>query len=216
MKDTLIIFVKEPKKGKVKTRLQKTVSQEDSVGLYKAFLKDTLDIGKRIKCEKIIAYDSQAEPLRLRRIFKNFKFYKQKGRDLGKRMHNAFKFAKDKNSSKTIIIGSDSPDLPPCFIERAFHKLDKSDVALGPSRDGGYYLIGLKNVCPGLFKSVKWSSGKALDKTVENARGLKKSLSILKEWHDVDDPESLEYLKRVLKREKDNRVAKWTRRFLKI
>ncbi|MDD5757307.1 MAG: DUF2064 domain-containing protein, partial [bacterium] len=85
---------------------------------------------------------------------------------------------------------------------------------LGPSIDGGYYLVGLKQPCPGLFKDVQWSSASVLERTVRNARALRKKISFLKKWYDIDDPAGLARLKRDL--HKNAKAAPWTRLFLKI
>ena len=217
MRTCLVIFAKEPEKGRVKTRLLPNLSKSECVDLYKAFLKDVINMARRIKCDtKIIAYESSRPPSFLKYIGRGFKFYKQRGRDLGERMHNAFKFVDDKESCRTMIIGSDSPDLLPCFIETGFRKLNKSDVVLGPSQDGGYYAIGLKNVCRDVFKGVKWSSSQVLTATVKNAKKLEKKTALLRGWYDIDDMKSLMYLKSILKKNKNVETAKWTREFLKI
>lgn len=213
MKRCLIIFAKEPKKGKVKTRLLSVLGKEQCVNLYKAFLKDTIYMAKRVNCEeKVIAYQSNSYPSYLRKISGGFKFYRQKGKDIGKRMYDAFKFAECHRFSKTVIIGSDSPTLKPDFIEAAFRLLDTNDIVLGPAIDGGYYLIGLKNPYPGLFKDVEWSSDKVLEVTLKNAGKKGKKVMLLKKWYDVDDRESLLYLKKKLI--KDKNTARWTRKIV--
>lgn len=217
MKRCLIVFAKEPVRGKVKTRLNGYLSGEECLNLYKAFLKDTIELAKKIKCEnKILAYDSSKSPELLKEFSGKFSLYKQKGRNLGHRMHNAFEYATKRKADKIIIIGSDTPTLPVSFIERAFEHLDRFDVVLGPSRDGGYYLIGLKKPCLGIFRGIKWSTESVLKNTTRNIQNLKKNIVLLEEWYDVDERRSLMRLKQDLKKEKDKSVAQWTRRFLKI
>jgi hypothetical protein len=237
MKRCLIIFAKEPEKGKVKTRLLpylsrtfprdevfrksrkvRDLSESYCVNLYKAFLKDTIELAKNIQCEiKILAYDSDNNNSKyLKKIAHPFKFYQQKGKNLGQRMHNAFKFAIDSGASRMVIIGSDSPNLPASFIEDAFRKLQRSDIVLGPSLDCGYYLIGLRKPYLALFKGVRWSTDRVLSDTVKNAQALKRKIVKLDKWYDVDDLKSLVCLKRDLQKEKNKNIAKWTRRFLKI
>ena len=216
MRRCLFIFAKEPQKGRVKTRLKGCLSQAQCLSLYKAFLKDTIDLAKNIRCDvRILAYDSSCKsPDYLKRIRRPFKLYKQKGRDLGQKMHNAFKSANGSGDFKSVIIGSDSPSLPASFIEEAFRKLNKSDLVLGPTLDGGYYLIGLKKPCFDIFKGIQWSSNQVLKNTVKNAKKLGKRISILKSWYDIDEPQDIAHLKQDLKKRRD--IAKWTRRFLKI
>ena len=216
MKDCLIVFAREPKVGKVKTRLQGYFSPEMCVKLYKAFLKDTLKLARTTKClNRVLAYESSMpEPKYLKTIAPDFLFYKQDGGNLGGKMHHAFKFARRMDCNKTVIIGSDSPNLPIKCIKGAYRRLDVSDIVIGPSYDGGYYLIGLKKPCKEIFKGVKWSSKAVLEDTVKNARKIGKKVSILKKWYDVDDSAGLVRLKSDLKKEK--KAAQWTRKLLKI
>lgn len=215
MKDCLIVFAKEPKKGKVKTRLREYLTQGLCVNLYKAFLRDTVEIVKEVNCKKkIIAYESNGRaPRYLKAIAAPFEFYGQRGRNLGERMHNAFKFAKDTGAAKIVIIGSDSPILPASSIKEAFGLLGRSDVVLGPCFDGGYYLIGLKSPCSGLFKGIKWSSSRVLKATLKNAWKLKKRVALLEKRYDIDDISALFRLRRDLHKLENKDIARWTRKF---
>ncbi len=216
MKSCLIVFAKEPQEGRVKTRLRSCLSMTQRLNLYKAFLKDTIDLTKNIKCDlKILAYTSRKRPDYLKRIGRSFRFYRQKGSNLGQKMYNAFKSVEVYGDYKSVIIGSDSPSLPAIFIKNAFEKLDKNDLVLGPTLDGGYYLIGLKKPCIEIFEGIKWSSSQVLKDTVRNAKKLGKKISILKSWYDIDKPKDVVYLKKDLKN-KNKDTARWTRRFLKI
>ena len=218
MKRTLIIFAKEPQLGKVKTRMSGCLSDYRCLGLCKALLRDSLNIARKVKAaKKILAYDTNKRKASyLIRVGKGFILYKQDGMDLGQKMYNAFLYAKDITSSKTIIIGSDSPTLPISYIEAAFRLLDKKDVVLGPALDGGYYLIGLTNPCYGLFKGIKWSTDTVLKETIRRARELNKSVAMLKTLHDIDEHKDLILLRSTLKKKKRKVKAIWTRRFLKI
>lgn len=215
MRDILFVFAKEPQAGRVKTRLRLTLSDDRGVGLYKAFLKDTLGSIKPFKdITKILAFDASSKPEYLESIGKGLIFYRQKGNDLGERMLDAFRHAGKIGGSKALIIGSDSPNLPKRRIRDAFSLLDSNDIVLGPSADGGYYLIGSKEPCPGIFRGIKWSRPTVLKETISKARALGKRIALLPEWYDVDTAEGLARLKDDLKREK--RGAFWTRKFLKI
>ncbi|OIO36676.1 MAG: hypothetical protein AUJ74_01080 [Candidatus Omnitrophica bacterium CG1_02_44_16] len=216
MKDSLIIFAKEPKKGKVKTRLQDYLSGNLCVHLYKAFLRDILDLADKIACEhKILAYDSNGEsPKYLKKIAPRYTFYEQKGGSLGGRMYSAFRFAKDAGASKMVIIGSDSPMLPVSTIKKAFSLLNCADMVLGPTIDGGYYLIGLKSPCTGLFKGIAWSSPTVLKETLKNAKKLKKRVAFLDKMYDIDDLKDLFRLKKDLRKIKNKNTARWTNKFM--
>ncbi len=215
MKRILIVFAKEPEMGKVKTRLGTCFSESQLLKLYKAFLKDTLDIAKKVRCEeKILAFSSTKEPQYLKKVAAGFKFYRQKGRNLGDRMHDAFVYAQKNDSNKTVIIGSDSPALPFGTLQKAFQKLDRCDLVLGPSADGGYYLIGLREPCFGLFKGVKWSSSRVLRDTLRRAEKFGKKVWLLERWYDIDEPDALARLKRYLEKKENRGVARATKKFL--
>jgi len=193
----IVIFAKEPQKGCVKTRLAKDIGEDNALELYKALLKDTLAVVRQVKADKkVMAFESQLEdPQYLKSIAQDFMFYKQAGADLGEKMHNAFEHCKKQGVLKIVIVGSDCPTLTSSFIEEAFTKLDKDDVAIGPAQDGGYYLIGLKEPCLELMNSVEWSSSTVLEDTLKNAevKGLK--VGLLEIGQDMDVLEDLKNLK---------------------
>lgn len=196
MTDCLIVFAKEPMKGKVKTRLSPYLSQTECLKLYKQLLANTLLLARNIKCGKrIIAYDSgDQNPSFLKKMASDFEFYRQKGRDIGERMFDAFKTYASIDA-KVVIIGSDSPDLPESYINRAFNELNENDLVLGPAYDGGYYLIGLKKPYRSVFNGIKWSSGSVFDRTLKNAKQSNLKTAILDFWHDIDRREDLIYLR---------------------
>lgn len=218
MKACLIIFAREPEKGKVKTRLSGYLSESRCLNLYKAFLKDTLGIAGKVKCdEKLIAYESSgAYPPYLLRISSPLQLARQKGKNLGERMHNAFLQAFDAGFSRAAIIGTDAPDLPARYVNRAFSELKKKDLILGPSKDGGYYLVALKRACGLVFKGIKWGSKQVLKDSLKNAKQLKMKTALLPAWSDVDDAASLTGLVSRLRKTQDRDTAKWTRACLRI
>jgi len=217
METCLIIFAKEPDKAFVKTRLASTVGGRERLKIYKAFLKDTIKLAQKVNADQgIIAYDSKSKrPSYIESIADSFALYEQKGRDLGDRMNNAFEYAESLGFSKTVIIGSDSPNLPATFIKKAFDKLNTYDFVIGPSKDGGYYLIGTKQPSSKLFEGIKWSSDSVLNNTIKNARRLDKKVYLLHLWYDVDTPQNLEFLKSDL-RGKGNSSAVFTREALGV
>lgn len=218
MKRCLIVFAKEPQRNEVKTRLKGCLSNEQRLELYKAFLKDTLNIAKRFKCEsRILAFESaKAKPVYLESIGRKFKFYKQKGKDLGEKMHGAFRYAYRKKYKRIVIIGSDSPTLPSSFIRQAFKALNKNDAVLGPCRDGGFYLIGLKKPCFAIFKGIRWSSKTVFEDTLRNIKRLKKTAAVINHWYDVDEPNDLVRLKQDLEKSKNKNVGSCTKRYFRF
>ena len=215
MKRCLIIFAREPKKGQVKTRLAQAVSQEKALDLYKAFLKDTLTLAKKVRSvRKILAYDSNNSCPYLKKVGTGLYFHHQKGETLGARMIEAINFCKSNfSSAQTVIVGTDSPHLPLSFIKQSFGALKKADVVLGPSEDGGFYLIGMRKIEPKIFRGVIWSSPSVLRKTLMNAKRLGLKTELLESFFDIDTQEDLTKLKDFLKNKRN--VALETQRVLR-
>ncbi len=201
MKTCLIIFAKEPELGRVKTRLAGHVDGIKVIEFYKEFVRNTIALAKNVPSdEKLLAYDSSGDPGFIRSIKGDLSLFKQEGSDLGERMHNAFLYSERSGNEATVIIGSDSPDLPSEYINKAFNSLEESDIVIGPSRDGGYYLIGLKQPDEKIFKDISWSSDKVFSKTMENIENIGKMVLLVDEWYDIDTPEDLEFYNKKLRR----------------
>lgn len=216
MSRVLIVFAKEPIHGRVKTRLNGCFLDVDLVRLYKAFVKDTLTIARKVRgTKKILAFSSVGYPRFLKTISVGFELIEQEGRNLGERMFNAFVYAREIGAEKTVIIGTDSPTLPRGTIEKAFKTLDRKDMVLGPSFDGGYYLIGMKNPCRKIFNGIRWSSSAVLRKTINNAKATCKETALIDEWYDIDDRKGLDRLRRCLSVTTCRKFAKNTKKFLK-
>ncbi len=206
MSNALVLFAKAPRLGAVKTRLHAVLSQERVRRLYVAFLNDTLAMARRVRRVKrrIIAFTPADGERLLRhsigRDARGFEFVPQHGHDLGERMRRAFETSFAAGASKTVIIGTDSPTLPARLIEQAFVALARNDLVLGPSMDGGYYLIGLRVPGSGfrvenLVQGVEWSTERVLERTVRAARRTKLRTCLLDPWYDVDDAASLKFLR---------------------
>ena len=196
-KRTLIIFAKEPKPHRVKTRLSKDFPPLWVTNLYKAFLKDILKKARRVRCHERFIYHAGSLSLPfLKKFKKDFLYAAQRGRNLGERMSRAFERHQKHGYARTVIIGADCPMMSINYINRAFQKLDRYDMVLGPCPDGGYALVGLKDVSPALFKGIPWSSAHVLSKTLSVAKRLRKSVYLLEELEDIDHQESLKRLSR--------------------
>ena len=189
----LILFLKYPEPGKVKTRLGAELGFELAAKLYELFIKQTFELAQNCSARQIfVAY----EPLDRKDEFaefvpKKFAIFPQEGKNLGERMLNAFQDAFARGYKNVAILGSDSPTLPLENIDDAFEKLSKSDLVLGPAEDGGYYLIGLNKAHCGLFENIEWSSDSVLQLTIESAKKLQLSYELLPSWYDVDNKETL-------------------------
>ncbi len=197
--NALIIFAKTPVKGRVKTRLQKNLSQTNVLKLYKEFLFQTVYTAKKVRnCKKIIAcYPDENHPyLKTLAIKFGFQLIKQHGRDLGDRMKNAITDFLNDGNKKVVIIGCDSPALPKEYIEKAFYVLNKKSLVIGPSCDGGYYLIGVRGVTPPIFNDIKFGTREVLKETLKRIpKKMLPSFHLLPFWYDIDTNDDLEFLK---------------------
>ncbi len=190
---SIVIFIKYPTPGKVKTRLGAQVGLDLAANLYHIFIGKTFQLARNSVADQIfVAYDPEEQFNKYSQIIPSeFKHFPQKGDNLGSRLSNAFDYVFSQESNKVIVLGSDSPTLPTDFVNEAFNRLDGNDLVLGPAEDGGYYLIGLKLSHKGLFENIKWSSVSVLDTTVQRAKSLKLTRSLLPIWYDVDEVETL-------------------------
>jgi len=211
----LIIFAREPKDGKVKTRLCRDLSPVSVTRIYKAFVKDAAATALKARCDqRLIYYAGTGSSIPFLRSFEGrFRLRRQTGRDLGERMHRAFAYCHKKHFGRIVIIGTDCVTLTAKDIERAFAKLESHDCVLGPCRDGGYYLIGLKFPQAGLFKGINWDTSQVLDQTLRRAGRMKKTVFLLRTREDVDTAADLRKLLRNIKK---IRTAAHTQRTLKV
>ena len=190
MKNAIIIFVRNPELGKVKTRLAKEIGDEQTLQVYTELLDHTHNITLDVDADRFVYYADYINDNDLWEN-KNFKKKLQEGKTLGNRMMLAFFELFQQGYSKIIIVGSDCPELTAFIIEDAFDKLDNTEVVIGPSSDGGYYLLGLTKLIPELFNNKQWSTDTVLADTIKDAVSLKKSCSFLMELYDIDTADDL-------------------------
>lgn len=202
VKRALIIFVKSPIPGDVKTRLIPHLSGLEAADLYKCFVADILKTVSQLSmpAKVQVAYQPHAKAADLSWLgARNTpELFKQDGRSLGERLIHAFGMAFGRGSQHVVIIGSDSPTLPKTYIEQAFQALKETDVVLGPAMDGGYYLIGLSRPCLKLFEDVSWSTDQVFERTAQNAQSLRYSLKVLPSHYDIDTIDDLRTLHKEL------------------
>lgn len=185
----IIVFVKAPLPGLVKTRLCPPLSEIEAARLYRAFARDTLGLARGMSDATVeVAYapDKGFESIDWTRVQPAIQFFYQQGRDLGERLAHAFEKAFSNGTEKTVVIGSDIPHIDSETISMAFSRLDLYDAVIGPAQDGGYYLIGLKRARAELFQGISWSTDKVFQETVERARQLDVRLARLSTLADID------------------------------
>ena len=184
MTSGVIIFIKNLEIGKAKTRVAATVGDDKALGIYKALLSITKDVIKDNEADKHLFY---SHFINTGDDWQNefFSKYIQAAGDLGDKMKDAFDRVLDIND-KAIIIGSDCPYLSEDIIQEALDALDSKDVVIGPTFDGGYYLLGMKCLIPELFDNMVFSTRSVYDDTLERINKLSLSHHKLATLHDVD------------------------------
>ena len=196
MKKALIIFVRKPELGKVKTRLAATMGEEKALAVYRKLLEHTHYISEGVKAERFVFYFDEIEE---NDLWSDGNFIKrlQSPGDLGEKMHNAFAGLFDEDYNDVAIIGSDCYELTTAIIEDAFEMLQQNDLVIGPANDGGYYLLGMKKLCMELFSNIEWSTEKVLAQTRAACISARLSYSLLPQLTDIDteaDLDSLQHL----------------------
>jgi uncharacterized protein len=190
--NALIIFIKNPVKGKVKTRLADSVGEEKALEIYVKLLEKTLNIVTDVNCKKYLYY---SDSIVKKDIWESKIFTKkqQKGNDLGERMFNAFtEVFEIENTKNVLIIGSDCPTLTPIIIERAFEELRYNSFVIGPAYDGGYYLLGMRQLRAEIFEKIIWSGPRVLSDTIKIINKMVKTFYQLPPLPDVDTIEDWE------------------------
>lgn len=193
----LIIFLKYPEPGKVKTRLAAGTGEKFALKFYRLCIDNLICEVRIIKDTAIYIFYAGAEEKEFTGwIGGGFNYIRQNGNDLGGKMASAFKSVLEKHK-KAIITGSDIPDLNAEIINEAFSKLKTHDFVIGPSSDGGYYLLGMKNFSPFLFNEIKWSTSAVFEDTIVRMKHSGKTFSVLEKIDDIDTKEDLyNWLKR--------------------
>ncbi|MEP6928025.1 MAG: TIGR04282 family arsenosugar biosynthesis glycosyltransferase, partial [Ginsengibacter sp.] len=185
LKSALIIFVRNPVLGKVKSRLAATLGKEKALDIYTALLAHTHKISKYLSVDKFIFYEDFINKADLWENAIYTKFL-QEGDDLGERMKNAFKKLFKKDYEKVIIIGSDCYDLTSDTMVKGYNILSKKDFVLGPASDGGYYLLGMNNFIPQIFDNKSWSSDNVYIDTINQINDLQYTVDSLALLNDID------------------------------
>lgn len=182
----IIVFVKNVVPGKVKTRLAKTLGNEEALKIYIQLLGLTKREVLQLPVNREVWYAWSVEKDDLWDEGE-FKKRVQIEGDLGEKMSNAFKTSFKEGLEKVIVIGSDCPTLTSSIIEEAFSKLDENDVVIGPSKDGGYYLIGMSSFCPEVLTDIAWSTEEVMNQTERRAKDHNLSLAKLEPLNDIDN-----------------------------
>ena len=194
----LLIFAKWPEAGKVKTRLSPPLSAEDAAALYRCMLLDTVDSTKGLAgIDRFLCYDGEvAREADFMAMAPDVALFRQSGRDLGERLDTAFAAAFGLGYRRVAVIGTDAPHTPASDIGSAFSLLAAGDVDIvfGPTVDGGYYLLGMKELHRELFRDIPWSSRDVLQVSIDRAESAGLKASLLGSGFDLDTIEDLKRL----------------------
>ena len=193
--NALVVMAKSPIAGEVKTRLVPPLSSQQASDLCRCLLLDLLkSVRSFSEADLHVAFTpTAAADLFKQLVPSGFSCFPQRGKELGERMKHVFEELFGTGYRNVVIIGSDIPVFPAGFLRQAFAALDESGqrVVLGPSRDGGYYLIGLSRLVPEIFVDIPWGTDRVLKATLEKLSRLGVEVSRLPEWFDVDTIEDL-------------------------
>jgi rSAM/selenodomain-associated transferase 1 len=193
--NALVIMTKAPQPGRSKTRLVPPLSYAEAADLARALLVDQLEnLAKFDGARLFIAFTPEkAAGFFESFITQPFTCFPQRGQSLGERMNHAFGHLFESELKNIILIGSDLPALPLALLDQAYGLLDKSaaDVVLGPSADGGYYLVGMNRMNTTIFDGIGWSRNDVLAQTIQKLAGVGLKHELLPECYDIDTARDL-------------------------
>lgn len=214
---SILIFVKAPVPGYVKTRLAKSVGQEKAARLYRAMARDTVTAARSVpKASVVIAYKPHSSASQPKWLIRSKSWFSQRGKGLGGRLVHAFRHAFQNGSGPVIAIGSDLPHLTPGLLQKAFRHLQETHVVIGPSRDGGYYLIGLRVPQPQLFRGISWSSPKVFRQTLRAVKRSRLTFRLLPTHKDIDTIKDVDQFKESLRFSRGGKHFHRTRSLLRV
>ena len=185
------VFAKYWQPGEVKTRLAQSVGGEAAAAIYRAFVMAITHRFETIAEDRMLVYWPVESASAFKAIAPFWRAEAQSAGDLGTRMTAYFQQAFDDGCDRVLLIGSDSPNLPTEYVQQAFTSLAHDDVVLGPTSDGGYYLVGARGKGPNIFENIAWSTPAVWEQTQRNVRRAGLSCHELPPWYDVDDLQDL-------------------------
>lgn len=208
--DVLLVFVKYPIPGTVKTRLTPELTPKQAAELSRALSEDTLRAisNDAPRYVTTVCFSPPNVYERVRSwLGPELSLQEQCGEDLGSRQFHALRCSSEAGYRKSVLIGSDCPTITRGDIEAAFDALDGSDVVIGPSEDGGYYLIGVQRPIPSLFQGIRWGTDRVLRDTVTRAEAAGLTLELLDPKYDLDSYSDLERYYRSVRDGSECRLA---------
>ena len=196
MKKAIICFTRVPRPGQTKTRLMGLLSGKQCAELHWAFLKDLNRVYANLDADLFVFHTPDPDWAQLKPVFPDAKgFYPQLGEGLGEKMNNALNAVLAMGYGAVVLTGADLPAMTARHLESGFAALEHADVTLGPTSDGGYYLVGVKAPAPCLFENQTYGNGSVFDRTAAAAKNAGRTLAPALPCDDVDTPEDLRALR---------------------
>ena len=193
MDAALLVFAKVPRPGDVKTRLTPVLTPSEAARLYDAFLRDALQLYVELAADVRLYLAPPLPDEVLTGFPDSLSVFEQAGSGLGTRMKRAFRDTLDDGYGRVCVVGTDHPTLPLSFIRQSFAALQSSGaVCIGPSEDGGFYLLGMNAFYPQLFEGMSYSHDSVFTDTLARVGTTDARLTVLPRWYDVDTPAELE------------------------
>jgi rSAM/selenodomain-associated transferase 1 len=209
--DRLLIFCCTPLAGRVKSRLSPTIAPDDAASLYEASLRDVITLAGRERGRVELWYEGVDAERYFSDEYPHIVRQRQNGGEVGERQRDAFHRSFVDGAERVVVIGGDTPTLPEGHLNAAFDDLREGPGVLGPTRDGGYYLIGFHHAAwpaaAALFHGIKWSTGEALTQLLQRSQDAGIDLRLLPGWYDFESPEDLELLR--TDADPDSHVGRW-------
>jgi uncharacterized protein len=190
MRRAILVFVKYPEPGRVKTRLAATVGPERATEIYRRLVAEVFQRLPR-DAEVIVCFDPAERRAEIEKWLANkaARFFPQVNGDLGERLGSAFAEAFARGFAQVAAIGTDCPEIDQSLFAQTWSALENAEVVLGPSEDGGYYLVALRAPIPSLFERIIWSSADVFSQTLGRATAANLRVHLLPKRHDVDTEE---------------------------
>jgi rSAM/selenodomain-associated transferase 1 len=191
----IFIMMKYPEAGKVKARLAQFIGEEAAVGLYQVFIQDTIAAVQALKTPFHIAvHPPESQEKFAKWLGISHMYFRQRGANLGERLHNGFNTMFGQKYHQVIALASDCPDIPVEILRKAVLNLQSHKAVIGPAPDGGYYLIGFcrDSFIPDAFEDISWSTETVFQETLARIEGKTKAVHVLPEWRDIDTKSDLQ------------------------
>lgn len=195
MKNAVICFTRVPRPGQTKTRLLPVLTPEECAGLHWAFLKDLAQVYRQMDADLFLAYTADPDWGALKEVFPMAAgFIPQEGNGLGEKMDHAIRTVLARGYDAVVLTGADLPLLTKAHLQSGFAALEGADIAIGPTADGGYYLVASKKPCPEIFAGQQYGGRTVFDNTLAAAKAAGYTVAAALPCGDVDTPEDLRQL----------------------